>query len=100
MKYQVTIKTGDQAPSGTNSDIKLKIIGTKGETEFCELDHFFHDDFHATSTTPDTRLPRWCSCDFHDIGHSRSKVVFMRLQTTVDACFSAMIFMRLQRFLR
>ena len=52
MKYQVTIKTGDQAPSGTNSDIKLKIIGTKGETEFCELDHFFHDDFqHGTTET-------------------------------------------------
>ena len=50
MRYQIKIKTGDQVNSGTNSDIQFKIIGSKGETRFCPLDHYFHDDFQYGAT--------------------------------------------------
>ena len=50
MKYQIQIKTGDQLYAGTNSKIKLKIIGSKGETEFTTLDHVFYNDFQYGAT--------------------------------------------------
>jgi arachidonate 5-lipoxygenase len=50
MRYQIKIKTGDAPNSGTNSDIQLKIIGSKGETKYCTLDHYLHDDFQHGAT--------------------------------------------------
>ena len=45
MRYQIKIKTGDAPNNGTNSDVQLKIVGSKEETKFCVLDHYLHDDF-------------------------------------------------------
>jgi PLAT/LH2 domain len=36
--YQVTVKTGNLDDSGTDANVTIKIIGSKGSTEFLPLD--------------------------------------------------------------
>ena len=43
--YIVTVKTGNDKKSGTDCKVELKIIGSKGETSFHELNDPTHNDF-------------------------------------------------------
>lgn len=45
LNYDVVVKTGDQKHSDTDCVVKLKVIGTKGETEFRKLNHVLKDDY-------------------------------------------------------
>ena len=49
-RYTVIVKTGDQKYSGTDCNIKLKIVGSKGETKFKTLDYLCYDDFERGQT--------------------------------------------------
>ncbi|MDY7232888.1 lipoxygenase family protein [Hyalangium rubrum] len=47
--YKLTIRTSAKLGSGTNAEIGVSMVGTKGESEKYKLDKRFHNDFEAGS---------------------------------------------------
>jgi hypothetical protein len=47
VEYTLTVRTGSRLGAGTNSEIFVVLVGTKGESEQHKLDKRFHDDFEA-----------------------------------------------------
>ncbi|HYH95880.1 lipoxygenase family protein [Hyalangium sp.] len=47
VEYKLTIRTSARLGAGTNSEISVVLVGTKGESEQYKLDKRFHNDFEA-----------------------------------------------------
>src|ERR1700759_3961625 len=45
--YKITIRTNARFGSGTNAEISVILVGTRGESERHKLDKRFHNDFEA-----------------------------------------------------
>ena len=72
-EYIITVKTGDRTSAGTDSEVKIQLIGNSScETELTVLDHFFENDFEQNETTrypvtlKDVGVPLACKiCKFY-----------------------------------
>jgi arachidonate 5-lipoxygenase len=47
VEYKITIRTNARFGAGTNAEISVVLVGTRGEREPHRLDKRFHDDFEA-----------------------------------------------------
>ena len=74
----IEVLIGDHAFSGTNGDIKIKIIGENDQTDFIDLDNMFVDDFTRSSrSTFSVNINK-------DIGHIKNIVVSHKDSSVVD----------------
>ena len=48
--YDVVVKTGDIKYCGTDNQVRIKIVGNKGETKLTRLSHLLKDNFERDQT--------------------------------------------------
>ncbi|WNZ63964.1 PLAT/LH2 domain-containing protein [Myxococcus sp. MxC21-1] len=47
VEYKLTIRTGTKLGAGTDANISIVLVGTRGQSAPCVLDKHFHNDFEA-----------------------------------------------------